>query len=1089
MSCCKFLIWIFTILCMYASIVGSKEHIKRIEIKALIPLNVCDLKDLVPYHNEEDTIQCSTFQRRFGRYLFPNNSLCHLTKNETVIQYHCVEGSWKPSKGTVPDSHMRPKRFFFLIGLFAGLATLIYCSLESCERQRVTPKELKPPKYTVCPPPDIKKLYIAERKQTTVKVTWTDPTATDDKEIISNKQTGGVLKGGWFKGLPKGGQRHNIIYTAKDGHKLTATCRFSFIVKYLTCTEPHTPTNGRKVLCLDGYIYGGGCTFECFEGYEMVGSSMAICQQDETWDNLPICKRKPCNTPFSIANGIVKCNNTNHKFGDVCRISCNDGYNLKGPPKMTCRSDKTWSVKSNGVRCVDNIPPVITCQNLQIFYADRGTFETSVTWAVPTATDNVDAHPSVIQTSGPALGSILSEGLHPVNYKVTDRAGNSFPALSECTLVLEVKVIKCATGPTDALYDPRFMMYNCSDTSFYNGVSCLLDCDLNLPLNGTNLVTCEQDGNTDKGKWSWGSEHQPFCEVVECPAVEPPTHGSLTTDSINARPLHIMSCQKGYDIPSVGTQFTGRLSCQDSGNWYPLDAFPDCIVSILPWLNLPMELYYDGDCNDNDTKTQIKEQVLVYLSGVEADVDNFICPDNNTCKIENLDVVCGETASRKRKSASSHIIYKRNAYGLISFNIMKRWIQGDESLQDAYINILSDLNSIANKIEQDAYNGVIHNITDLTLPDDGVQRGTADLFCNPGYKVDRGTLSCKPCPPGFYMDSSTGNCEFCKKGEYMNHEGASQCDMCPEGYSTLSTGTKDISKCIKLCNPGYISSTTMEPCSACQIGTYQSEKGTSSCLSCPAGKATNKTSSISADDCDFFDVFVYGLADRTSIGSFKTDKMSIFSMSVWLKVHDDINENVRIYIGDSNGDIATLRVESEISIQVESGYVTLTSARLSSTHWTHVVVKIDIASSTLQLYVAGSLEVDEAGITIDSFRTFSDGTIELIANSNGLYVSGLVLYSRALSEDDITSLSQTCAVKHTDEVFSMTEMLPNVKDGIAIITPTSCDPLDECANNPCGDHTCVNMVNEFLCICNGGMTGELCNIPPDYCINNQCIQG
>jgi hypothetical protein len=46
-----------------------------------------------------------------------------------------------------------------------------------------------------------------------------------------NKQTGGVLKGGRFKGLPNEGLRHNIIYTAKDGHKLTDICSFSFIVK------------------------------------------------------------------------------------------------------------------------------------------------------------------------------------------------------------------------------------------------------------------------------------------------------------------------------------------------------------------------------------------------------------------------------------------------------------------------------------------------------------------------------------------------------------------------------------------------------------------------------------------------------------------------------------------------------------------------------------------------------------------------------------------------------------------------------------------------------------------------------------------
>jgi hypothetical protein len=87
----------------------------------------------------------------------------------------------------------------------------------------------------------------------------------------------------------------------------------------------------------------------------------------------------------------------------------------------------------------DDDPPVISCLTPQVFYADRGTFSTSVTWIGPTATDNVDANPSILQTSGPAQESILSEGFHSVTFKVTDSAGNSFPALSECTTVLEIK--------------------------------------------------------------------------------------------------------------------------------------------------------------------------------------------------------------------------------------------------------------------------------------------------------------------------------------------------------------------------------------------------------------------------------------------------------------------------------------------------------------------------------------------------------------------------------------------------------------------------------------------------------------------------
>lgn len=45
--------------------------------------------------------------------------------------------------------------------------------------------ELKPPTYTVCPPPDIQPIYTAGQNQTTVQVTWTDPVATDDRGVNS----------------------------------------------------------------------------------------------------------------------------------------------------------------------------------------------------------------------------------------------------------------------------------------------------------------------------------------------------------------------------------------------------------------------------------------------------------------------------------------------------------------------------------------------------------------------------------------------------------------------------------------------------------------------------------------------------------------------------------------------------------------------------------------------------------------------------------------------------------------------------------------------------------------------------------------
>ncbi|XP_053380921.1 sushi, von Willebrand factor type A, EGF and pentraxin domain-containing protein 1-like isoform X1 [Mercenaria mercenaria] len=1090
------------ILCVFVGVLDSTQTNKRIEIKALQPHHTADECRITPLLQSSvgSTARCNKFVGRYVDGPFVKNlTVCHITKNETVLQYQCVEGSWKLTTGT--DFHLRSRRFpwgalFGLLTAAVKLVTVVYCTEKygnvECKETEVEPKDLVAPTYTTCPPADIQSLYTASRKQKTVQVTWTDPTATDDEELISNEQTCCQnKKGEEFQGLPGAGLPHSITYTAKDNYRLSATCNFNFVVTYLSCNEPDIPTNGRKVSCPDGYIYGGECTFECYTGYEMVGSDTATCQQDETWDNTPICQKVVCDAPFELTNGKVACDDPSYPFDDDCMFTCDDGFKLTGSTKMTCKADKTWSVDASQVSCIDDDSPVIECTTTQVFYADRGSFYTSVTWDVPTATDNVDPNPSIIQISGPSQGQVLSEGFHSVEYKATDSEGNSHPALSECTIVIEVKVIRCSTGPTDALDEPRFMTYNCSDTSFYNGVACYLDCELNLPLNGTDYMTCEYDGSTDKGVWNWGTGHQPVCEVVECPALDPPGNGAFTTDSVNARPLHVMFCQNGYDISSVGSEFHGRLSCQDSGEWYPLDAFPDCIVSILPWLNLPAELYYEGNCNDEATKNEIKQKVLEYLAGVQADVDKSICPDVNTCKVENVVVVCGEISGRKRRSSGKHIIHKRNTdYASVTFDIKVLFEQGNKTTQDAYIGLLDVLNAIKDLIQEDVNNGELNVYTDLTLSqsDGFVTADNPNLLCDSGYKVDTGSSSCKPCPPGTYLDSGTGNCEYCGIGEYMDHAGAIECNACPESHSTLSTGSKDISKCIKLCSPGFFSSSTMEPCSACEVGNYQPQEGQIECMACPSGTATNKTGSTSADYCDYFDISVDTLPQRTDIGSFSTDEITVISASVWLKLCNNENSDLSIFIADSAGDIIHLNFSNTISIQAGTSNAIQTSNTLSWKHWTHIISTVDIASGTLKLYVDETLVVDETGVSVTP-RPVTAGSIHILSGLKGMYISGLVLYGRHLSNVDMTSLSQTCAVTSNDEIFSMTNVLPNIVEGIVVITPTTCDPVDECASEPCGDHTCINMVNEFQCICHGGMTGELCTVHPDYCLGNACVNG
>lgn len=162
----------------------------------------------------------------------------------------------------------------------------------------------------------------------------------------------------------------------------------------------------------------------------------------------------------------------------------------------------------------------------------------------------------------------------------------------------------------------------------------------------------------------------------------------------------------------------------------------------LPWLNLPAELYYEGDCNNNKTKENIKHQVLEYLAGVQEDVDKSICPDANTCKVENVNVFCGETSKRKRRSMAKYIFKRQTGYALVRWSINILFDDRNTSVMNKYVELSSLLTSIKNKIQEDVNNGKL-DIPGFTLSSDAFQTDPRPgVACDSGHTVDYGSIKC-----------------------------------------------------------------------------------------------------------------------------------------------------------------------------------------------------------------------------------------------------------------------------------------------------------------------------------------------------------
>jgi len=107
-----------------------------------------------------------------------------------------------------------------------------------------------------------------------------------------------------------------------------------------SCGNPGTPANGIKVG--ESYKYHDVVSFQCNEGYNLIGSSTRTCQTDNNWDGTqPTCQLVDCGDPGTPANGERL--GSDFTYGKTIVYDCNPGYQLSGSRERTCQLDGKWS--------------------------------------------------------------------------------------------------------------------------------------------------------------------------------------------------------------------------------------------------------------------------------------------------------------------------------------------------------------------------------------------------------------------------------------------------------------------------------------------------------------------------------------------------------------------------------------------------------------------------------------------------------------------------------------------------------------------------------------------------------------------------
>lgn len=309
------------------------------------------------------------------------------------------------------------------------------------------PPDTTPPTFTNCHPH-----WTVSITTTSTVVTWTEPTATDDRPMslspgcvsppphcirlpdfnVTPTRSGSAPGSTFTEG------RHTITYTAQDLAGNIATCRVEFTVEIIRCPSIPAVHHGVYV-CSYGTIGGSQCTFSCHAGHDMLGGPTIHCDPNtRRWSSaIPSCQVRTCNPPLTAPeHGSVSCSDGN-RFLSLCHFFCEEGYEItSGQSSALVCNGYSWN--GSPPTCQDVKPPEFTaCPTSFEVNIRTATPESAVVnYNTPRAVDN-SGHVTLRLVEGKSSGSRFDSGANSIKYRAEDAAGN----IIECNFTINVIII------------------------------------------------------------------------------------------------------------------------------------------------------------------------------------------------------------------------------------------------------------------------------------------------------------------------------------------------------------------------------------------------------------------------------------------------------------------------------------------------------------------------------------------------------------------------------------------------------------------------------------------------------------------------
>ena len=303
----------------------------------------------------------------------------------------------------------------------------------------------------------------------------------------------------------------------------------------------------------DGNEYGDAASYMCRPGYKVIGAMLSKCLANGSWsEEKPYCKEVVCQIPAPVENGYIS-SPGGFAYNKVIKISCNDGYNLRGSAERKCLADSKWSGEQPKCEEVACPKPIINHGFINESAGDQ---------QIKDHVRNLDIFPFGITVNfGCEMGFQLW-GNKELNCLENETWDGDVPTCER---------VKC---PAPVISDSVITALH----GYEYQRKIIVDCERGFKLSGESVLYC----NADK---TW-SKSLPECFPVSCSPptfvngnfseVKSPNRGTGYPYGLTLR----FMCLPGYIL--VGEEIS---ECSETATWVP--DIPSCsqFTCPKPWIS------------------------------------------------------------------------------------------------------------------------------------------------------------------------------------------------------------------------------------------------------------------------------------------------------------------------------------------------------------------------------------------------------------------------------------------------------------------------------------------------------------------------